>query len=371
MTDPAPLALARRWLRRVTTGTTTVALLLLAVPAALQLDPDTREPRTGIRAATAPESDGDRDREQEWEQAGDVEVAPALELVSHRKPHPNRKIKRYRVRPGDTPSSIAVRYHAWTKQLIKINHSSTLYVGDVILIPVVVSASRACTRHKSHRTGLPSLKAHRAHQAAKAGADKSHKAGKAHKSHKAGKPKRHAAKSHKKRHHAKAHHHRHRHRHRHHHGHGAGRHHHRDHHGWTHENASRAKVRRVIVRTANRWDVNPNLALAISWQEAGWQQHRLSPAGAVGTMQVMPSTGRWMSLVVGRKLHLRDLHDNVTAGVVLIRTLRSQARLKRAIAGYYQGLGGVQRYGMFDSTKHYVANVLYFKKRLAHGWDPA
>jgi LysM repeat protein len=327
---------ARRWLHRATTATTAGALVLLAVPAALSHDPvpREREPRASVEVDRSPD-------------------APALELVSHRKPHPNRKIKRYRVRPGDTASSIAVRYHAWTKQLIKINHSSTLYVGDVILVPVVVSASRACTKHKSHKTGLPSVKS--------SGSAEPHKA-------KSPKAKHHKAKHHaKKKHPAQAH----QHRHRHHHGHGAGRHHHRDHHGWTHENASRAKVRRVIIRTANRWDVNPNLALAIAWQEAGWQQHRLSPAGAVGTMQVMPSTGRWMSLMVGRKLHLRDLHDNVTAGVVLIRTLRSQARLKWAVAGYYQGLGGVRQYGMYDSTKHYVANVLHLKKRLAHGWNPA
>jgi hypothetical protein len=333
---------ARRWLHRATTAATTGALVLLAVPAALSHDPvpREREPRAHVETDRSP-------------------AAPALQLVSHRKPHPHRKIKRYRVRPGDTASSIAVRYHAWTKQLIKINHSSTLYVGDVILIPVVVSASRACTKHKSHKTGLPSVKS-----SGSTTAHKSHKA-KPHKSHK---PKPHKAKPHaKKKHPAKAH----QHRNRHHHGHGAGRHHHRDHHGWTHENASRAKVRRVIIHTANRWDVNPNLALAIAWQEAGWQQHRLSPAGAVGAMQVMPSTGRWMSLMVGRKLHLRDLHDNVTAGVVLIRTLRSQARLKWAVAGYYQGLGGVRQYGMYDSTKHYVANVLHLKKRLVHGWNPA
>jgi LysM repeat protein len=276
-----------------------------------------------------------------------AEAAPQLQLVSHHKPHPNRKIKRYRVRPGDTPSSIAVRYHAWTKQLIKINHSSVLYVGDVIKIPVVVEAAHACTRHKNHRTGLHDY--HPKTHTKKAHKSKHHKAKPDKK-----KDKKHRAKDHA---HKKRHHH-------------AG-HHHKNHHGWTHSNASRAEVRGVIIRTANRHDVNPNLALAIAWQESGWQQHRLSSAGAVGTMQVMPSTGRWMSLLVGRRLHLRDLHDNVTAGVVLIGQLRSQARYKRAIAGYYQGLGGVRRYGMYESTKQYVANVLHIKKNLVHGWNPA
>jgi hypothetical protein len=88
-------------------------------------------------------------------------------------------------------------------------------------------------------------------------------------------------------------------------------------------------------------------------------------------MQVMPETGRWMSVLAGRKLHLRDLHDNVTAGVLLIRTLRSQAGLKHAVAGYYQGLAGVQRDGMYPSTKRYVANVLHLKKRISNGWNPS
>jgi hypothetical protein len=235
-----------------------------------------------------------------------------------------------------------VRYHAWTAQLIRINHTSTLYAGDIILIPVVVKASRACTKHKSHRTGLPSLKQPGVAKAWKKGLPKKHHVTKH-------APTKHNSKKHKKKaHHGHAH-----------------------HHGWTRADASRAEVRRVIVHKANKLGVNPDLALAISWQEAGWQQHRVSSAGALGAMQVMPSTGRWMSLLVGRKLHLRDLHDNITAGVLLIRTLRSQAGLKHTVAGYYQGLAGVRRDGMYPSTKHYVANVLHLKQRIARGWNPA
>ena len=32
---------------------------------------------------------------------------------------------------------------------------------------------------------------------------------------------------------------------------------------------------------------------------------------------------------------------------------------------------GVRRYGMYESTKHYVANVLALKKKVARGWNPA
>ncbi len=127
----------------------------------------------------------------------------------------------------------------------------------------------------------------------------------------------------------------------------------------------------MIIRTAKDIGVNPDLALAISWMESGWQQHRISSAGALGAMQVMPGTGQWMSVMVGRKLHLRHLDDNVIAGVTLIEWLRSEARLKVAVAGYYQGLAGVRRDGMYRSTKEYVANVLALKKRIARGWNPS
>lgn len=301
----------RRWLRRFTAGTTTAGMLLLAVPVTLGQATAERAPREAV-------------------------TSDPVQLVGHHKPHPHRKIKRYRVRPGDTPSSIAVRYHAWTAQLIRINHTSTLYAGDVILVPVVVKAARACRKHKSHRTGLPSLEQPGVEKAWKKHTAKSHKP--------KPKPK---PKAHKK---------------------PAG---HKQHEGWTNADASRAEVRRIIIHTAEKFGVNPDLALAISWQEAGWQQRRVSSAGALGAMQVMPSTGRWMSLLVGRKLHLRDLHDNITAGVALISTLRDQAGLKHAVAGYYQGLAGVRRHGMYPSTKQYVANVLYLKKKIAQGWNPA
>jgi soluble lytic murein transglycosylase-like protein len=130
-------------------------------------------------------------------------------------------------------------------------------------------------------------------------------------------------------------------------------------------------VRRTIVTTARHHGVNPDLALAISWQESGWQQRRVSSAQALGAMQVLPSTARWMSTYVGKRLNPRDLQHNVTAGVVLIKVLRSQARRKVAVAGYYQGLAGVRRHGMYRDTKRYVANVVALQERIAGGWNPA
>ena len=65
-----------------------------------------------------------------------------------------------------------------------------------------------------------------------------------------------------------------------------------------------------------------------------------------------------MSTYVGRRLNLYGLHDNVTAGVVLIKVLRPDHAGGRVGRGYYQGLGSVRAHGLYRSTKHYVRNVL-------------
>lgn len=128
---------------------------------------------------------------------------------------------------------------------------------------------------------------------------------------------------------------------------------------------SRARVRQLITRTAQRYGVPASLALAVSWQESGWQHDRVSVANAIGAMQVVPSTGAWVSSVIGRQLDLLDPEDNVTAGVVLLSLLLRQANERDSVAGYYQGLASVRRNGLFADTKQYVASVAAIRSRLA------
>ena len=216
-------------------------------------------------------------------------------------PPDDRRIVSYTVRPGDTATGLAVRFHAWTDELIRLNRlgpEATLYVGDRIRIPVVVRRSPApqhpATTARPHDTAY----------------------------------------------------------------------------NW--RDPSRASIRRLIVDTARRYDVDPHLALAISWQEAGWQMHHTSHAGAIGAMQVIPDTGVWMSLYAGRRLDLRSPRDNVLAGVLLIRVLRDMTHSQKTqIAAYYQGIGSVQRGVMYSDTRRYVANVKAIKRQLHHGWNPA
>ena len=231
-------------------------------------------------------------------------------------PHARRTVW-HTVRPGDSVTALAVRYHAWTDEVIAANHlgrDGGLVVGQRIRIPVVLAALEPGSRARDRPRDQVRERRHPQRRT-------------------------HAGRS--------------------------GR---RDHSGLP--NPSHATVRRIVAGTAERYGVSPHLALAVSWQEAGWQQDHVSSAHAVGAMQVLPSTGRWIETVIGRSLDLRKVTDNATAGVVLLRELREAAHVRHAVAGYYQGLQSVRDHGMFEDTKHYVHNVLALRNRFRQGDYP-
>ena len=230
-----------------------------------------------------------------------------------------RRIIRYRVRPGDTATGLAVRYHAWTAELISLNDLGSdgqMHVGQRIRIPVVVDRAggdrdRDTTAKKKQRSP-----------------------GK----HRSTKRKRQAAEQCR---------------------------------SCRSTQPGRQKVRRVISRTARSHGVDPQLALAISWQESGWRMSPVSSAGAVGAMQVLPTTGVWMSMYSGRPLDIRSLHDNAEAGVRLLQVLRGMTDGRRQLVGaYYQGPGAVAEHGLYRETRPYVRNVLAIKRALERGQQP-
>lgn len=121
---------------------------------------------------------------------------------------------------------------------------------------------------------------------------------------------------------------------------------------------SRAQMQAMVREVALSMGVNPALALAHAYCESGFNPRAVSPANAVGVMQVIPSSGKWASQLVGRDLDLLNPRDNVVAGVAIIRWLQAHASsVDEAIAGYYQGLGGVRKYGMKPDTISYVNKV--------------
>ncbi|WP_372592857.1 LysM peptidoglycan-binding domain-containing protein [Actinotalea sp.] len=129
---------------------------------------------------------------------------------------------------------------------------------------------------------------------------------------------------------------------------------------------STAEMQALVRSTAQSMGVDPALAQAVAFQESGFNHASVSPANAIGTMQVIPTSGEWASDMVGRELNLLDPTDNVVAGVAILRRLvATSPDLSSAIAGYYQGQASVSRNGMFSDTRRYVANVRTLMSRFS------
>jgi N-acetylmuramoyl-L-alanine amidase len=129
---------------------------------------------------------------------------------------------------------------------------------------------------------------------------------------------------------------------------------------------ARADVGAMLERTARQYGFHPRFVKAIAFQESGWNQAARSSVGAVGVMQVLPSTGEWVSrYIVGRPLNLNDTQDNITAGVAFLQYLwkATGGNVEQTLAGYYQGLASVRAKGMYPSTKRYIANVIALRAR--------
>ncbi len=125
---------------------------------------------------------------------------------------------------------------------------------------------------------------------------------------------------------------------------------------------SKAQVRKMVAATARRHGVSPSLAVAVAYQESGFQQRVVSGVNAIGVMQVLPSTARVLGQQQGRSYDLLKTQDNITAGVLLLRQLvRSTGSNDRALAGYYQGLGSISRQGILPQTHQYVRSINYLR----------
>jgi LysM repeat protein len=115
-----------------------------------------------------------------------------------------------------------------------------------------------------------------------------------------------------------------------------------------------------------RYGVDARLVRALAWQESGYQNHVVSPAGAWGVMQVMPDTWQFVEDVLLGERVPRTTDGNVRVGVAflghLLRTFAWNER--RAIAAYYQGPASVRARGLLPETTTYVENVLALRARM-------
>ncbi len=118
-----------------------------------------------------------------------------------------------------------------------------------------------------------------------------------------------------------------------------------------------APYRDAVLAAAARYDLSPALIDAVARSESGYDAKAVSPAGAIGVMQLMPATARSLGVdptdpaqnIMGGAAHLRAQLDRFDGAVDL------------ALAAYNAGGGRVVQYGgvpPFKETRAYVATNL-------------
>ena len=113
----------------------------------------------------------------------------------------------------------------------------------------------------------------------------------------------------------------------------------------------------LIADASKQHGVDPRLVAAIAARESAYNPGAVSPAGAVGVMQLMPATARYAGV-----RNAFDARENVFGGVHYLRTLLDtfHGDLDLTLAAYNAGPGAVQRYNgvpPFRETKDYVRTV--------------
>jgi soluble lytic murein transglycosylase-like protein len=127
----------------------------------------------------------------------------------------------------------------------------------------------------------------------------------------------------------------------------------------------------IIYSEAKKNDLAPELVAAVVHTESKFVPTARSNRGAVGLMQLVPKTGRWLGA-----RNLSDPAQNIQAGAKYLRYLtdRFDGDQQKAIAAYNAGEGNVRRFGgvpPFKETRNYVQRVRSFQQDLGAQIDGA
>jgi len=118
----------------------------------------------------------------------------------------------------------------------------------------------------------------------------------------------------------------------------------------------------IIISAADTHRVDPALIKAVIRAESNYNPFAISKKGAIGLMQLMPSTAD--------DLGIKDLYNpehNIHGGVKYLKQLlkRFEGDLRMTIAAYNAGTSKIQQYqGIppFKTTRDYVKKVIAYYK---------
>jgi soluble lytic murein transglycosylase-like protein len=118
--------------------------------------------------------------------------------------------------------------------------------------------------------------------------------------------------------------------------------------------AAEGTVQRIVEETAQKYNMDPLLVNSVIQVESGYNPKALSPKGAQGLMQLIPSTARRFGV-----RNVYDVRENVEGGVRYLKYLNSlfPNDLRLTLAAYNAGEGSVWKYG--NNVPPYAETVQY------------
>ncbi|MBX5496798.1 MAG: lytic transglycosylase domain-containing protein [Bryobacteraceae bacterium] len=116
------------------------------------------------------------------------------------------------------------------------------------------------------------------------------------------------------------------------------------------------EIEHIVEEAARAHDIDPLLVHSVIAVESNYDPFALSPKGAEGLMQLIPSTARRFGVT-----NSFDPKQNIEGGVKYLKYLKTLFKDDRlALAAYNAGEGAVQKYGTvppYQETRDYVQKV--------------
>ena len=121
----------------------------------------------------------------------------------------------------------------------------------------------------------------------------------------------------------------------------------------------------IINEASKKYSVPENLIKAVIKQESNYMPNAVSSKGAIGLMQIMPSTGALLG--IEDKESLKDPYTNIMTGTKYLSQMlnRYDGRLDLSLSAYNAGpnlVDRLQRIPNIDETKNYVKNIIGYIK---------
>lgn len=122
--------------------------------------------------------------------------------------------------------------------------------------------------------------------------------------------------------------------------------------------AGRQEIAAMVQAAADKYNVDAKLALAVAETESDLVPNAVSPAGAAGVMQLMPTTARGLGVS-----NVYDPRQNIDGGVRYLRQMLDSfgGDVVKALAAYNAGPEAVRKYSgvpPYPETRAYVDKVL-------------